>query len=109
MNKLTDLEVNKLIAKIENQNGLTESSGWLWIDKLLFPDGFTVNNRQQHYSPATDGALCFKLMIKHKVILYPEYDNTYVAKIGVEIIAKSKSPYRAICLAIINHVGKGNE
>lgn len=105
MNKLTVLEADKLIAEIEGHE-----------IKTFQPDDVGIaikinSSLQSHYvgySPSIDNALCWELMIKHKVILYPEYDNTYIAKIGVEIIAKSESPRMAICLAIINHAGEGN-
>lgn len=60
------------------------------------------------YDPLTDDALCFRLMVKHKVNmswLWDELDGTphYQAFINEDSsdMKYSKSPNKAICLTII--------
>ena len=52
------------------------------------------------YNPLADDALCFRLMIKYKVDFIPYYSDEYRAQIKSVHVA-SKSPNKAICIAII--------
>ena len=100
MSKLTDLEICKRIAEIEGLKVSVVGELSVYIKS---------NSKVGHYAynPLTDDALCFKLMIKHRVIchwLWCENDGTehYLSCItGEEECSYDKIPNRAICLAII--------
>lgn len=99
MSELTDLEVCKRIAEIEGFTDLIEEDGRLFWQNWCVAEGTQYNL----FDPIKDNEQCFELMIKYKVILYPEYDGTYVCKIGNKINSKHKNPNAVICLSIIAH------
>lgn len=97
---LTDLEVKVAVAKIHLGSGYdihkyedTGFVGYLPVDcvgKLTEFDPF-------------DDALTWKLMIKYKIKLDWEYDNTWVCfKNGIsKQLSKDKSSNKSVCLAVI--------
>lgn len=104
---LTDLEICKKIAEIENK-----------YDELLEKQA-SYNSRLVHvqqkenitrwYNPLTDDGLCFKLMVKYKVTFEScqFYKNMFTAftysEYEIKVLPKAHeySPNKAICLAII--------
>ncbi len=68
MSELTDLELCKRIAEIERVD-VTESDGGLWV--YVKVGATCVKTLVSIYSPLTNKALLFDLMLKHKV--EPEY------------------------------------
>ena len=102
---MTDLEICKRIAEIENINWY-EHKGKV----------FTAKSYNKEYNPLTDDGLCFKLMVKYKIILNDNDDGTYYASLmdslmivtssvkeflGFCRLTKSESPNKAILSAII--------
>jgi len=89
---MNDLEICNRIAAIEESE-----------------DCSPIGKRDKRYElnklyGSSGDHMMFKLIIKYKVVLYPELDGTYLSKIvGCKIGSKDKSPYRSICLAIIEH------
>jgi hypothetical protein len=102
MNELTDLEICKRIAEIENlEHYISENKKYCMTrDKLS-----TYVIRHVEYNPLTDDALCFQLMIKYKISLIQHQNNTAVYCIWdhdeKHATNTMTNPKRAICLAII--------
>ena len=103
MSELTNLQICKRIAEIEFDDLIDcyehEFDG-ICIDKPMCGMVF-----REAYNPLTDDALCFQLMVKHKISLIQHQDNTAVyciwnhdEKHATSVIT---SPNKAICLAII--------
>ena len=118
MDNLTDLEICKRIAEIDGIN-VSELNGRL-IPDCEFDQAMKycrlAQDFQAHiyldkldYNPLSNSALCFELMTKHKVTLYPEYDDTFVCKIGTKLNSKHKDPKYAICLSIVEHKGQNRK
>lgn len=94
MNELTDLELCKQIASIEGET----------IEHITKEGAlFVSSNEHEPYSPLTDDALCFRLMVKYEVQLYAEDPGFNVAQCNswAELYPRHSSVNRAICLAII--------
>lgn len=96
MNELTDLEICKKIAEIE---GISK-------DRIKYfqknADGiFRIKVDGVEYNPLTDKALCFDLMVKHKIDMV--YVGNWSAWCAVYDGGQlyNENPQRAICLAII--------
>ena len=104
MKELTDLEICQRIAEIEGIK-VRKCGGVICILEATGSSLMKIPTTE--YNPLTDDALCFKLMIKHRVIchwLWCENDGTehYLSCItGEEECSYDKIPNRAICLAII--------
>lgn len=116
-NKMNDLEICKRIAEIENLD-IAEYKGSI-VDKpktnvtmLRKYDDLNDKVKEAYhklkdYDPLTDDALCFQLMIKHKISLLDEYLSGDSGKWVAErhhtymVSASSKNPNKAVCLAII--------
>lgn len=110
MNNLTDLEICKRIAEIEDVEFQIQNGKVLPLN----PSEVIKDKLTDVYNPLTDKALCFDLMVKHNIELTPEFDGSYTA-IFVESythdefidyhccnnFGNDKNPQRAICLAII--------
>ena len=102
MNELTDLEICKCVAEIENlEHYISENKKYCMTrDKLS-----TYVIRHVEYNPLTDDALCFQLMIKYKISLIQHQNNTAVYCIWnhdqKHATNTMTNPNRAICLAII--------
>lgn len=95
MNELTDLEICKRIAEIEQPKNLEfDSKGYPMIK---------VQSVSEYvdYDPLTDKALCFDLMVKHKIdMVYVGNWSAWCAVYdGGELC--NANPQRAICLAVI--------
>lgn len=94
MKTLTDLEICKEIAEIDNVLVDEFAGGLLYSHKP---------NELTWYNPLNDDALCFQLMVKYTV--YLEYclpEIGYFASIdGEHGTENQKSPNRAVLLAII--------
>ena len=85
---LTDLEICKRLAEIENYKGWEKMS---------------TRGIQGVFNPLTDDGLCFRLMYKHKMYIadaYREHPCKYSVDTGKSVIFDD-SPNKAICLAII--------
>ena len=100
---MNDLEICKRIAEIE---GAKETLYGMIKPKELC--AIFESRTHFNYSPLTDDALCFQLMVKNKVRmhwLWEENDGTphYEAYINEDSsdIKYDKIPNKAICLAII--------
>ncbi len=104
MSKLTKLEICKRIAEIE---GAKET-----LYSRIKPKELTAvfdNNTHFNYNPLTDGALCFKLMVKYGVWRWSNpRKGKYNAVIkGVQGWVSGETLNEAICLAIIEkHKGE---
>ena len=100
---MTDLEICKRIAEIEDVQHQVEMEGtpncYIYSEEL-----------NEEFNPLTDKALCFDLMVKYDVVFLddeayagcesgagPESGGYYCEGYGVS----TSSPQRAICLAII--------
>lgn len=102
MTELTNLEICKKIAEIEGftipECGHTNDGVWC---------SFMPNNCYGHYNPLTDDALCFQLMVKHKMQLTTLICGDYICVkqnvfVNINNLTKGlSSPNKAICLAII--------
>ena len=106
MKELTDLEINRKIADIEDihymETKYSDRDNFLGL--VSAPDGSgTPPELIGEYNPLTDDALCFQLMVKYKVKLSHEYDETWICfKSGIcRQLSKDVSPNKAICLAIL--------
>lgn len=95
MSELTDLEICKKIAEIE---GFPEQV-------LEFHDDHILN-----YSPLTDKALCFDLMVKYELDLQAPYrphnETEWEVMYWIDGVAdagavRNENPQKAICLAMI--------
>jgi hypothetical protein len=100
MSELTDLYLIKKLAEIER---LPERGFELTpyrVGKLVSAGKFV------EWNPLTDKALCFDLMVKHKIHSVSErpkgyYAETWSEEQSTNIGAFDKSPQKSICLAII--------
>jgi len=95
---MDDLEICKRIAEIEGET----------IEHIThYGTLFVSSNVFEPYNPLTDDALCFQLMVKHKVIvqwLWKCHDGTprYMAYVDDEGYQRySANPNEAILLTII--------
>jgi len=104
MCELTDLEICKRIAEIEGEKiaGLGDDNVYVKCQPSL------VGNVQ--YTPLTDDALCFQLMVKYDIDVLSPYRKNGETKWEAQIFSKDyadafsiydESPNKAICLAII--------
>jgi hypothetical protein len=100
MDKLTDLEICKRIAEIE---GLIFCTGNRYARIEIRKEGKLYKYSQ--YNPLTDGALCFKLMVKYKISLIQHQNNNAVYCIWDHDEKHATNTMwnanRSICLAII--------
>ena len=106
---MTDLEICERIAEIEGISGNLFRN----YCNAEYDDECRLISAD-HYNPLTDKALCFDLMVKHKVELTPLKNKQFFATaIKLYDVYGSPDPYlnrgysdsdpqRAICLAIIN-------
>ena len=104
MKKLADLEICKRIAEIE---GLMFCTGNRYARIEIWKDGKVY--KYEKYNPLTDGALCFKLMVKHKISLIQHQNSTAVYCIWnhdeKQATIAMANANLAICLAIIESKG----
>ena len=98
---MTDLEICKRIAEIEGYKVSTDvrpSCGAAYVN--MYP-----NNCYGKYNPLakteTGKALCFELMVKHKIEIEWWGNECATYKDGLSGEIHDTSPQRAICLAII--------
>ena len=107
MNELTDLEICRRIAEIENlEHYISENKKYCMTrDKLS-----TYVIRHVEYNPLTDDALCFKLCFEYGVCIDYESGDVFIRGgdgfDGCLSVIKFEdgcfeSLKRAICLAII--------
>ena len=103
MSELTDLEICKRIAEIENKGDCFN-----WFD--TFAIRTEMYAEREEYNPLTDDALCFQLMVKYDCDLISPYrpnkDTHWECQIFISDCADAvsiydDSPNKAICLAII--------
>ena len=106
MKELTDLEICKRIAEIEGVSCFEFPD---CIVRTSDPDGTgTPQEAIGVYSPLTDDALCFQLMIKYETgcstcgNFADTHKKAWCAKAkGCKNLTIEITPNRAICLAII--------
>lgn len=117
MRELSDLEICKRIAEIELGkswfcNGDVDI---VYTSKTnmnaIFGKKHGDNDGNTAFNPLADDALCFRLMVKYEVSLgYGAIERYYASPsvlmgvkeyLGISSATNSKSPNRAICLAII--------
>jgi hypothetical protein len=103
-NKPTDLEICIRIAEIEGKSYWFNGTG----------EGICMNyiegkkaSKVLHYNPLTDDALCFRLMVKYKIIL-SYHSKGYKAATDIFNFLFDKNPNKAICLEIIESRAKPN-
>jgi len=107
MGNLTDLEICKRIAEIEN---LMFCTGGRYKRIEIWKNGKVF--KYEKYNPLTDDALCFKLMVKYKVLItWQEFNDNCTAVIDgtsedvpfpfAVADINNDNPNKAICLAII--------
>jgi hypothetical protein len=105
---MNDLEICKRIAEIEGELPILEES--IKARNKILAQVQRKITITDIYNPLTDDALCFKLMIKYRVML--DYDNDlFIAQTlkglfssgwePTENLTRLESPNKAICLAII--------
>ena len=94
---MTDLEICKRIAEIEGEFTKCEDWSVNMCAQLEFGDGANW----KIYSPLKDKALCFELMVKHKIEIEWWGNECATYKDGLSGEIHDTSPQRAICLAII--------
>lgn len=128
--ELTDLEICKRIAEIEGfdfikfENSIVKITTKKVTMNCFYKDlkdhVKVMYNKNNIYNPLTDDALCFKLMVKYKVLItWQELNNNCTAVIDgtsedipfAFAIAdiNDKNPNRAICLSIIASVDSINK
>lgn len=115
MTKLTDLEICKRIAEIDGVKHLQDRGVIILSENYndfinticsgrYHPDQVKKITLDYSYNPLTDDALCFRLMVKYRLLVSnDDTDNTWSA------YATDKTGWtdeyahlnRAICLAII--------
>lgn len=97
---MTDLEICKRIAEIEGHKTKELPTGIKSI-VVINPHLQSEDDCFTWYNPLTDKALCFDLMVKHKVEVewWGNECGAYLDGLDGEI--RDKNPQRAICLAII--------
>jgi hypothetical protein len=113
---LTDLEICKRIAEIEGLNVAAPSEvvsrEYLENVCVILPEG--EDHPQSYcYNPLTDKALCFDLMLTHRVSVLDcgsrwEASIDYIADVGIMspdetccYYTEDEDLHRAVCLAII--------
>ena len=95
MNELTDLEICKRIAEIENKGDC-----FSWFDTFAIRTEMFAE--REEYNPLTDDALCFQLMVKYKLsLIAPEGDQENWDCVISATLTIDSNPNKAICLAII--------
>tara|TARA_R110000764_G_C10804545_1_gene359442 strand:+ start:26 stop:334 length:309 start_codon:yes stop_codon:yes gene_type:complete len=95
MNELTDLQICKNIAEIECAK-IDVLGGKAILDEMIGG----VRIRLTEYNPLTDDALCFQLMIKHKLEVW-EHNGKWLVGHNLRNTIHNENPNKAICLAII--------
>lgn len=110
MNDLTDLEICKKIAEITDSEMVRGSNIGHYDEYLFIESGV---RSEYYHNPLADDALCFQLMVKHKITVeftrYYEHLKSETTKAyyndesenGYGSYVRHKSPNKAICLAII--------
>ena len=103
MSELTDLEICKRIAEIEKLPHHLDKG---MNDKFI--NTSTIYGDVCEYSPLTDDALCFQLMVKYNLsLIAPEREQEDWDCVILDVLTVNESPNRAICLAIIEaHKGQ---
>lgn len=106
---MEDFEIILNVARIEN------------VSLCAIESSFDLTNKDNNYeiynfNPLTDKALCFDLMVRHKISfeeIYSIYDGSSEGFIATWLDGEyykerhDKNPQRAICLAIIaKHEGQ---
>lgn len=102
MSESSDLDINLKIAEIEN---------WEWNGKAISSLGSILTlDLSDEFNPLTDNALCFELMVKHKIeVRFDRLHDTCGAgeniyaydEVGAGFIIENQNINKAICLAII--------
>lgn len=105
MSELTGLEICKKIAEIENEDTITNHDEGV-VYRYITPSFGTAKVLNGEFNPLTDKALCFDLMVKHKIHSVGErpkgyYAETWSEEQSTNTGAFDKNPQKAICLAII--------
>jgi len=103
MSDLTNLQICKRIAEIENKGDCFNWFNTFAIRTEMYAE-------REEYNPLTDDALCFQLMVKYDCDLISPYrpnkDTHWECQIFTSDCADAvsiydDSPSKAICLAII--------
>ena len=96
---MTDLEICKRIAEIE---GLSNHIYFhkVQVDRTPNKSINTSWITWEDYNPLTDDALCFQLMVKHKLEVW-EHEGKWLVGYNLRNTIHNESPNKAICLAII--------
>ena len=94
---MNDLEICKRIAEIEGEFTKCEDWSVNMCAQLEFGDGANW----KIYSPLKDKALCFDLMVKHKIEIEWCGNECATYKDELQREIHDISPQKAICLAII--------
>jgi len=116
MSELTDLEICKRIAEIEGKKG-HEFMGVFVLGENYneavnesHSNSYSFSPCHYEYSPLTDDAICFQLMVKYDCDLISPYrpnnDTHWECQIFTDnctdaVSIYNDSPNKAICLAII--------
>ena len=105
---MNDLEICKRIAEIE---GLIVSNHKVAENDLWVHIVHTENSSVTLFDPLTDKALCFDLMVKHRISVEvqhtfdepnePDPKPLYYVHINCQYAILRDDPQAAICLAII--------
>ena len=99
---MNDLDICKRIAEIEGYKvNISIKCEGVWCSRY-------DNNCYGIYNPLTDDALCFKLMIKYRIEVFPLGKTLWCAwdSINLDTRTNHDNLNKAICLAIIK-VNKG--
>jgi len=99
---MNDLDLIKSIAEIEG----VKLRGLHVIRYALA----AVEPQRNEYNPLTDDALCFQLMVKYKVDVRHYIDGSvdaYITFNKQEVTGSNLN--KAVCLAIISSVDRGNK
>tara|TARA_Y100000310_G_scaffold332116_1_gene407080 strand:+ start:2567 stop:2905 length:339 start_codon:yes stop_codon:yes gene_type:complete len=107
MDKLKDLELCKKIAEIEGFKAKINDIYRNGEVVHVIAKGYKKNENSSGYwdqvfNPLADKALCFDLMVKHKIEYMPDGGNRHGAfDIDNRLVYRDENPQRAILLAIV--------
>jgi hypothetical protein len=110
MDNLTDLEICKRIAEIEDYTTKVDRDGFVCAtnNKLIGLHAHTKGGYYPNYNPLTDDALCFQLMVKYEVCICHYGSIAFIQSDYTDKPNKSQCSFdgkddlnKAICLAII--------
>ena len=92
---MNDLRICNKLAEIES------ISYWNHLGKCVLKAPWSWGEESPEYNPLTDDALCFRLMIKYEIELFEINKVWHCNWAGSNLVTKSESPNKAVCLAII--------